>query len=175
MVSSILSCRLSHTARVVSSDMVWLSHVKGTGVTGSVPRGAPTLLLFLPDSLFCYLSSIRSSCCPKSSPWVSIRILLGTYVLFTVSFDYISKFSIWMNSCGRISKSTKCTCNMYVLHMLYGWIPFNALSCYVKNWSHCLMIGFFQGLGFSLLFSCHAEFVRVIELINTLGWILKVW
>jgi hypothetical protein len=46
-------------------------------------------------------SSIRSPWCPKSPPWVGIPVLLGIYVVSTVSFGCILKVSFgWTHVIG---------------------------------------------------------------------------
>jgi hypothetical protein len=42
--------------------------------------------------------------------------MLGTYIVFTVSFGCILKKIIWMKSCGRVSKLT-LVCIAYIASM----------------------------------------------------------
>jgi hypothetical protein len=80
----------------------WISHAEWFGMTG-VHKRLLVLLLFLPPPLFGYggsigdswvFSSIRCLLCPKSHPWVGILVLLGTYVIFAISFCCNLKFSL---------------------------------------------------------------------------------
>jgi hypothetical protein len=101
MVSNTQSCGLSHAAIVTPSDMTRLSHASSFGVTGP-PRGR-RFFFFLPLPLkpcggsignFGFLSPNRSPSCHKSTPRVGIPIVLGTYVVFTISFYCILKISL---------------------------------------------------------------------------------
>jgi hypothetical protein len=90
------SCHLTWRNSVTPIELAWLVRIRG--------RRHLFLLLpppFFPPPLFgCgdslddswAFSSIRSPWCPKLPPWVGIPILLGMYVIFTVSFGCILKF-----------------------------------------------------------------------------------